>query len=192
MSYTIPKPTIPPRVVPKAKTASTSMPGSEILLTRNGIELSMRPIALADAPALVRAFAHLTPEQVRMRLFSNLSALPIEVARQLCDVNPERIAAFVVTKPGDSEILAEARIVADRSAALAEFAIVVDPEWTSIGIAQALMTRLIAESRDRGLIEIWGDVLADNRSMLDLVQRLGFERHPHVGDHSVVRASLAL
>ena len=164
----------------------------DILRTRTGIELSMRPIAPHDAPALVRAFAHLTPEQVRMRLFSNLSSLPLEMARQLCDVNPERVAAFVVTKPGDDEILAEARLVVDRSAALAEFAIVVDPQWTGIGVAHALVTRLINEARRRGLSEIWGDILADNRPMLDLVQRLGFERHSRPDDHGVIRASFAL
>lgn len=127
-----------------------------------------------------------------MRLFANLSALPLEMAQQLCDVNAERVAAFVVTKPGEVDILAEARIVVDRSAALAEFAIVVDPDWTSVGVAHALMTRLINESRHRGLSEIWGDILADNRPMLDLVQRLGFERHSHADDRGVIRASLAL
>ena len=152
----------------------------------------MRPIAPEDAPALVQAFAHLTPEQVRMRLFSNLSSLPLEMAVQLCDVNPARVSAFVVTKPGNSEILAEARLIADRSAALGEFAIVVDPEWTGIGVAHALVTRLINEGRRRGLSEMWGEILADNRPMLDLVQRLGFERHPHADDHGVIRASFAL
>ncbi len=168
------------------------LPHGDIIHTRNGVELSLRPIEPADAPALVRAFAHLTVDQVRMRLFYSLSELSIEMARQLCDVNPERVAAFVVTKPGDSEILAEARVVVDRSAALAEFAIIVDAEWTGIGVAHALMTRLIDECRRRGVSEIWGDILADNRPMLDLVQHMGFERNPNASDHSIVRASLAL
>ena len=127
-----------------------------------------------------------------MRLFYSLSELPLDMARKLCEVNPERVAAFVVTKPGESEILAEARVVVDRSVVLAEFAIIVDADWTGVGVAHALMTRLIDECRRRGVGEMWGDVLADNRAMLDLVQRLGFERHPNAGDHSIVRASLAL
>ena len=172
--------------------ANFAASNSDILRTRNGVELSLRPICPNDAPALVRAFANLTLEQVRMRLFYSLSELPLEMARQLCDVNPDRVAAFVVTKPGDSEILAEARVVVDRSAALAEFAIIVDADWTGVGVAHALMTRLIDECRRRGVGEIWGDVLANNRAMLDLVQRLGFERISNPSDHSLVRASLAL
>ncbi len=172
--------------------ASFVAPDGEILRTRKGIELSLRPIQPADAPALVRAFANLTLEQVRMRLFYSLSELPLEMARQLCDVNPERVAAFVVTKPRDAEILAEARVVVDRSAALAEFAIIVDAEWTGVGVAHSLMTRLIHECRHRGVSEIWGDILADNRPMLDLVQHMGFERGANPGDHSIIRASLAL
>ncbi|MEO7916112.1 MAG: GNAT family N-acetyltransferase [Dokdonella sp.] len=167
-------------------------PVVEPLLTRSGVELSMRAIQPDDAPALVRAFARLTTDQVRMRLFYSMTDLPLDVARQLCEVNPSRIAAFVVTLPGDREILAEARLVVDRSAAMAEFAIVVDQRWTGVGIAHALMTRLIDEARQRGVSELWGDVLADNRPMLDLLQRLGFERESHSDDHGIVRASFAL
>lgn len=172
--------------------ADLAAPDGDILRLTNGIELSLRPIHPADAPALVRAFSRLTLDQVRMRLFYSLSELPLEMARRLCDVNPERVAAFVATKPGDSEILAEARVVVDRSAALAEFALIVDAEWTSVGVGHALMARLIDESRQRGVSEIWGDILADNRPMLDLVQHMGFERNANANDHSIVRASLAL
>ncbi|MGB4858150.1 MAG: GNAT family N-acetyltransferase [Dokdonella sp.] len=192
MQRTISSPAIQTSTRRLADAANPAAPDGDILRTRNGIELSLRPIQPADAPALVRAFANLTLDQVRMRLFYSLSELPLEMARQLCDVNPERVAAFVVTKPGDSEILAEARVIVDRSAALAEFAIIVDADWTGVGVAHALMTRLIDECRRRGVSEIWGDILADNRSMLDLVQRLGFERNPNASDHSIVRASLAL
>lgn len=165
---------------------------SERLLTRTGIELSLRPIREDDAEALVRAFARLTREQVRMRLFYTLTELPLAVARQLTRINPERSAAYVVTRPGDSEIIGEARIYIDAAAAMAEFAIVVDPDWTGIGVAHGLMTRLINESRQRGLTELWGDVLGDNQPMLDLVQRLGFSRAPHADDRGVVRATLSL
>lgn len=171
---------------------ATARPAGERLLTRTGIELSLRPIHPDDAPALVRAFDRLTREQVRMRLFYTLTALPLKVAQQLCKAYPDRVIAYVVTRPGDGEILAEARIFLDHAAAQAEFAIIVDPDWTGIGVAHALMTRLINDARQRGLAEIWGDVLADNRPMLDLVQRLDFQRVPRSDDRGVIRASLAL
>lgn len=182
--------------IPPPSTASERLlpnpPAGERLLTRNGIALTLRPIRDDDAEALVRAFARLTREQVRMRLFYTLNDLPLPVARQLSRADRDRVAAYVVTQPGDSEILGEARIFIDRAAALAEFAIVVDPDWTGIGVAHALMTRLIHVARERGMTEIWGDILADNRPMLDLVQRLGFDRAPHVDDRGVIRAALAL
>lgn len=183
---------IPTRPGSASPTPSVATAAGERLLTRTGIELSLRPIREDDAEALVRAFARLTREQVRMRLFYTLTKLPLSVARQLCRADPERVAAYVVTRPGDSEIIGEARIFIDAAAAQAEFAIEVDPDWTGIGVAHGLMTRLIQEARQRGLSEIWGDILADNRPMLDLVCRLGFSRKAHVEDHGVVRASLAL
>ena len=144
MQHEIPKPTIPPRVRPGARIHAADAPVGDILLTRNGIELVMRPIAPDDAPALVRAFAHLTPEQVRMRLFSNLSSLPLEMAVQLCDVNPARVSAFVVTKPGNSEILAEARLIADRSAALGDRCWISSSVWVSNAIRTLTTTELSA------------------------------------------------
>jgi len=164
----------------------------ESFQTRDGRSLLLRAIHPDDAESLRRAFARMTPEQVRMRVFHALTELPEPVARQLCAVDPEKVAAFVVTDADGSEIRAEARVHFDSVTEAAEFAIAVDPAFVGQGLGLRLMTRLLATARERGMREIWGDVLVENTPMLALSDHLGFERTADPGDPGLLRLSLLL
>jgi len=73
-----------------------------------------------------------------------------------------------------------------------EFAVVVQPDMKGRGLARYLMTRLIDWGRAQGLVEIAGQVLAENHPMLNFIRRLGFTIH-HLPDESdVVEARLIL
>lgn len=178
----------PPRA---AKVDGTTAPlprvDGEAFVARDGRELRLRAIRPDDVAMLIRAFQRMTPEQVRMRVFHVLTELPEPVARHLCDVDTGKIAAFVVTDADGGEIRGEARVFLDEVTGAAEFAIAIDPQFTGNGVGWALMTRLIEASRARGMHEIWGHVLAENRGMIDLALRLGFDREPVLGDAGLVR-----
>lgn len=166
-------------------------PGTAFL-TRDGQPVRLRPIHEDDVEALRRAFARLTPEQVRLRVFHALTDLPLPAARALCRVDPARCAAFVVTDEDGGEIRGEARVHFDAVTEAAEFAIAIDPAFVGRGVGHALMTRLIATARERGMREVWGDVLVENAPMLDLAERLGFTRRTVAGDPGLLRLSLML
>jgi acetyltransferase len=53
------------------------------------------------------------------------------------------------------------------------------------------MQKIVAYGRGRGIREIFGDVLAENETMLDLCRRLGFAVAPAAAD-GVRRATLSL
>ena len=169
-----------PPVLRDVGAASVAPTPGESFLARDGRPLRLRPITGSDVPALMRAFGRMTPEQIRLRVFHALSELPEPVARYLCNVDSDKVAAYVVTDDDGSEIRGEARVHFDAVTESAEFAIAIDPEYTGRGVGWALMTRLVESSRSRGMREIWGHVLAENTAMLDLAARLGFERE-HVG-----------
>lgn len=150
------------------------------LVTHDGRQLVLRPIQPGDAAALRRAFNRLTPEQIRARFFFRMNVLSEELAERLCNVDAQTSAAFVVVDadvaaPAEAEIRAEARMHVDPVTLSAEFAIVVDPAFIGQGLGSALLRCLLAECSRRGLNELWGDVLADNHAMLDLVRHLESE-----------------
>lgn len=168
--------------------AAEPVPGVEVI-AHDGRKLLLRPIHPNDAAALRRAFDRLTPEQIRSRFFFRMNELSEEVAQRLCNVDSETSAAFVVTDtddvaPAGVEIRAEARMHVDAVTQSAEFAVVVDPCFIGQGIGGILLRCLVAECRRRGLLELWGDVLADNHAMLDLVRHLE-------GKHTIEQGSEA-
>lgn len=151
----------------------------------DGLALWIRPIRPDDVDALRRGFARLTPEQVRLRVFHRMNDLSEEIAERLCNVREHQGAAFVATDAA-GEIRAEARIYIGPTPDRAEFALVVDPVLVGQGVGRALMQRLLDEARRRRLAELWGAVLVENTSMLDLAQRLGAVRDGVPGEPGLV------
>jgi acetyltransferase len=102
--------------------------------------------------------------------------------------------AFVATLPegGAETEVAVARYVSNPDGESCEFALVVADNWQGRGLGRRLMEQLIDVARARGLRSMVGHVLAENRGMLALAQKLGFV----VGDSGegpmVKRAVLAL
>jgi N-acetylglutamate synthase-like GNAT family acetyltransferase len=184
--------TRPPRRTERA--AADAMPthaAAEAFTTPAGHALFLRPIEPGDADALRRAFARLTPEQVRLRLFHRVNELPAEVARRMATIDPATTIAYVAVD-ADGEIRGEARIHIDAVTDTGEFAVAVDPGYTQQGIGRRLMTRLAEDARRRGLYEVWGDVLAGNHTMLDFVKTLGAERRTHPDEPGITRVSMRL
>lgn len=162
---------------------------------RNGQVLTLRDIRRDDADALRRGFSHLSAEEVRMRFLHPINELTPQMARQLCDIDPERAVALVLADPRgrtDTEIHAVARAYIDPVTLAAEFALIVQHAIAGQGIGTLMMRRLIERCRERGATEMWGDVLAENGAMLALCDHLGFQRHAQFGDPGVLRVTLPL
>ena len=68
-----------------------------------------------------------------------------------------------------------------------EFALVVADEWQNKGIGNKLMNCLFDAARAKGIKVMEGEVLATNRSMLELVHRLGFEASISQEDSAIRR-----
>lgn len=182
------------RPPPRSAIAAAPLPaaGPTLLHALDGRELWLRPIRPGDAKALRRAFLRLTPEQVRARFFYRMTEFSDALAERLCRPDPAQSAAFVAVDAGD-EIRGEARIHVDAAANGAEFAIAVDHDFLGKGVGRALMHALVEEGRRRGLAELWGDVLADNQTMLDFMRHLDLAAKIEHGDEpGVLRVHLRI
>lgn len=167
----------------------------EIFVTHDNVRLLLRDIHPDDVQALQRGFAGLTAQEVRFRFLHPLTELPEALARRLCEIDPEHAVALVLIDPPgtkEPEIHAVARAFIDPVTLSAEFALVVQHKLAGHGVGTLLMQRLIAACRKLGAVELWGDVLAENNTMLELCEHLGFSRHPAFEDPGVVRVTLSL
>jgi acetyltransferase len=130
-----------------------------------------------------------------MRFLHPLTELPDELAQHLCDLDPQTGVAFVLIDPptaGEAEIHAVARAHIDPVTLAAEFAIVVQHRYSGQGFGKLLMRRVIDACRERGAIELWGDVLVDNGAMLALCRSLGCAQRSLEHEPGVVRVTLTL
>ena len=167
----------------------------ELIATRDGRELVLRRIRADDVAALQRGFAHLTPDEVRMRFLHPLNELPREFASSLCDLDPRYAVAWVLADPdraAEPEIHAVARIHLDPVTEQAEFALVVQRQFAGQGFGALLMRRAIDNARQLGAVEIWGDILLDNSAMLHLCGKFGFSHNLVPHNPGVQRVTLEL
>jgi N-acetylglutamate synthase-like GNAT family acetyltransferase len=181
----------PPRGAHAPAPVKTKRAKGETFTTPDGRRLSLRAIAPGDAEALRRGFARLTPEQARLRTFHRIAELSPEMTERLTNVDPATTTALVVVD-ADGEIRGDARLHVDATTDSAEFGIAVDPDYTNQGIGWRLMQRLFEDAKRRGLYELWGDVLAENHTMLDFAKAVGAERHPLENEPGVIRVTFRI
>lgn len=151
---------------------------------RDGRELWLRPIRSTDIEGIQRCFTRLSVDEIRMRFMYYMRELPPPMARSLCRIDPDIEAANVLVDDAvnPTEIRGVGRFYHDLTCNQAEFAVLVEKAWTGFGLGALLMSRLVDESRRRGIERLWGYVLIENRPMLDLCRQLGFKRRAMQGD----------
>jgi len=166
----------------------------ETVQTADGRELILRGIEPGDTAAVQRCFKRLPAQDVRRRFMHAMSELPASMAQRLCRIDPEVEAAFALIDETvtPAELRGVGRIFVDIASNTAEFSVLVEREWTRIGLGALLMQRLVDESRRRGLSEIWGYVLMENRPMLQLCKELGFVAKMVPGEAGTAQISLKL
>jgi GNAT superfamily N-acetyltransferase len=169
-------------------------PKGDVVHTADGRELVMRSIEPGDIAAVRRCFQRLSPQDVRRRFMHAMAELPVPMAQRLCRIDPELEAAFVLmdetVKP--AELRGVGRIFVDIATNSAEFSVLVEREWTRVGLGALVMQQLVDECRRRGLDELWGYVLMENRPMLDLCRELGFVAKAVPGEAGTAQISLRL
>jgi acetyltransferase len=155
----------------------------------------LRPILPEDEPALQAMVRRMPREDVHLRFFRPLKELSHNMAARLTQLDYDREMAFVLTGAGvagKADIWGVVSMSADADLEQAEYAIVVDNALQGLGLGYMLMKRIVDYARERGVRELFGEVLKENRSMLRINEALGFTIEHDPDDPEVMHVSLAL
>ena len=158
-----------------------------------GEAIFVRPIRPEDAPRLKLLYSKLAPEDRRLRFFTTAKELSETMARWLTQIDYNREMALTAAWSNGQEgedMLGVARIIADADNRRGEFAVTVRSDLQRHGLGRALMLRLLAYARDRGLAEVWGHVLAENSGMIALAKDLGFQLATSSEDPAILVATI--
>jgi acetyltransferase len=151
----------------------------ESVIEHNGEKLRIRPIKPEDEGLLGEFARQLTSEDIRLRFFGPIRELSHEMAARLTQIDYDREMAFLLLD--GEELLGVGRIAAEPNFEQAEFALVVASRRQRHGYGELLLRHVIAYARSRGIRRVIGHVLRENRKMLALTERLGFERQRGTG-----------
>ena len=164
-------------------------------MLKNGEEAVIRPIRPEDEPLLIRLHEALSERSVYLRYFQPLKLsqrTAHERLTRICFIDYDREMALVVerkNKAGEPEIVAIGRLSKLRGRNEAELAVLVDDRHQHLGMGTELYRRLIQVARDEKLQRVISTILAENRDMLNICQKLGFKLESDLED-GTVRAEL--
>ena len=159
-----------------------------------GPAVTLRPIRPEDAKMEQAFVCNLSAESRYFRFMNTLRELTPAMLMRFTQIDYDREMAFVATLPGNSAEteIAVCRYISNPDGETCEFALVVADGWQRRGLGRRLMDLLIEVARSRGLRAMVGHVLADNRPMLTLCSKLGFETANSAEGPTVRRATLSL
>jgi acetyltransferase len=167
----------------------------ETLHLPDGTTLLLRPIRPEDEPAWQVLFQQLSMDEIRLRFFRPMKRLSHELAACLTQLNYDREMALVLAgtaASGTAELYGEVRVMAEPNNEQAEFAMLIRRDMTGKGLGPLLLRRIIDYAKQRGIRQMYGEVLSENRAMLRLCQAFGFILKAVPNDPGVIRATLSL
>jgi acetyltransferase len=164
----------------------------------NKIPVTLRPIRPEDEPLMVKFHETLSEQTVYYRYFSDLK-LPQRVAHErltrICFNDYDREIALVVDylnpETKAHQILGVGRLSKVRGGNDGEFALLVSDPWHNRGTGLELLKLLIQIGRAEGLERVLGYILPQNRAMLHVCKKLGFDLH-HASDSDEWEAILKI
>jgi acetyltransferase len=149
---------------------------------RDGAAFRLRPIRPEDEGALADMVARCTPDDLRLRFMAAVRTLPHQAAARFSQIDYDREMAFVAVEPsapfGTGPIYGVVRLIADPENEAAEFAVLVRSDMKGRGLGTRLMTAILDFARAKGLQRVFGEILRENTTMLDMTRELGFHADP--------------
>lgn len=157
--------------------------------TRTGLEILLRPVKISDESLLKDFFYSLSDQSLYRRFMSTRKDMPHERLQEYVIIDYTKgMAILAALESNDTEIVVGlSQYWIDEAMHIADVAFAVRDDYQDKGIGGILLNYVTYLAKRQGLLGFTADVLAENRSMLDLFKRQGFEMesHPEVGSYQL-------
>jgi acetyltransferase len=160
----------------------------------DGTDMVIRPIRPEDAEIEQAFIRKLSKRAKYFRFMQSITELSPQMLARFTQIDYSREMALiaVVDVDGQETEIGVARYITNPDGKSCEFAIVIADNWQRQGIAHMLMQQLIETARGQALQVMEGDVLANNREMLNLVAKLGFSVNTSTEETNMEHVALRL
>jgi acyl-CoA hydrolase/GNAT superfamily N-acetyltransferase len=145
--------------------------------TRTGMQLFLRPVKISDEPLLKDFFYSLSDRSMSRRFISARRDMPHERLQEFVIIDYTReITILALTGEVDNPFLVGVgQYGVDEATHTAEVAFAVRDDYQNRGIGTELLSYLTYLAKREGLLGFTAEVLVDNRPMLHVFEKGGFD-----------------
>ena len=142
---------------------------------KEDLKVRFRAIRPSDEEQMRRLFYRFSDEAVYCRYFSPVKTMPHARMQEYVNIDYCDILSIVglVGDPGEGRIIAEARFARRDNNPYADIAFTVDESCQGAGIATHMYKMLARFAKNRGLKGFTADILASNKPMLRVLEKVG-------------------
>jgi len=148
---------------------------------RGGERVLIRRVRPEDMALYPDFLADVSPEDLRLRFFARIAELSAAELDKLAHLDYGHETAFIALDEDTGRMLGLVRLKDELDEETAEFAILVRSRLKGHGLGWMLMRRVIDYAKEKGLRRVYGDVLVENTTMLQMCAELGFHVVEDVG-----------
>lgn len=153
-----------------------------VVTLQNGAQFQLRPIRPEDELALIEMAEQCTPNDIRLRFFHPVKIFSHDLVSRVCQIDYDHEMALIATELGApygaGPIYGIVRLVSEPAGDRAEFAILVRSDMKGHGLGYCLLSEILAYSRRRGIRQVYGEIMQENTTMLQMAHELGFHGGP--------------
>ncbi|MGZ3513720.1 MAG: GNAT family N-acetyltransferase [Thermodesulfobacteriota bacterium] len=144
--------------------------------TKTGFEIFLRPIKINDEPLLKDFFHLFSDDSLYLRFFSHPD-LPHEFLQKFVVIDyTKKMAILAVSQEGEKEeIIGIGQYWIQENTHTADIAFAVRDDYQNKGVGTELFSYITYLAKRQGLLGFTANILMDNRAMLHLTRKMGFE-----------------
>jgi len=149
----------------------------ECVTLKDGQRVTLRPIRPEDAPAHLEFVRNLDKDDLRLRFFGVVQNFEFSDMPKFTQIDYDREMAFIASTEvrGTPKTLGVVRTSTKPDNSEAEFAIIVATDMKGQGLGSLLMEKIIRYTKARGTTWLTAETLPENKGMVGLAKKFGFE-----------------
>lgn len=154
--------------------------------TEKGVSLLFRPVKISDEPILKEFFYSLSDQSLWRRFMSRRMDVLHDMRQKfvVIDYTTEMVILACVEEEKKEKVVGMGQIIKFEDNHMADISFAVRDDYHNMGIGSELVKYLTILAQKDGLHGFTADVLSENKPMLHVLDKMGFDMHREFEDGS--------
>jgi len=150
----------------------------------DGRNITLRPIKPEDEPLEFELFDSFSDKTWRQRFFGPRTEVTHKEMTRYTNIDYRREMAIIglLEENDDRKMIGVGRLIIGPNNDTGEYAVVVGDPWQRLGLGEKLTDSIIGVAEDKNLESIYATILKNNKPMLELVRKMGFQEEERNSD----------